>query len=88
MCKSRVLVNYRYIDKMSEADKYALDLKIQQAISKLMFGYVSQKQISDFSIGDNDYIEDLIANECHSIYPNLIDKHMESKESEPQESEQ
>ena len=29
----------------------------------------------------------IVCNECHAIYPNLIDKHMESEESEPQESE-
>ena len=29
----------------------------------------------------------IVCNECHAIYPNLIDKYMESEESEPQESE-
>lgn len=30
---------------------------------------------------------EIVCNECHSIYPNLVDNRMESEESEAQESE-
>ena len=54
MNSSKLLIDYKYKENLSDKEKYIIDTQIQLAIAKVLHQFC-HKDLSDFSIGDYDY---------------------------------